>query len=344
VLSRKNDDDVIDIKEGYRQDTPMGKGYAISNPQPLKSNPVQEGLNNAELARVSKELHDSKSKHIKDIEYVDNKLTDFHGKAKNAFGILLNDNNHFRNRLDYFENQQPPRFNQDTVVMDPSIVKYKIDDDDDDDYNPNDLSYANHVVNTHEELQEKLGKPNVGYSKDDDIDVFETGGDEDFKNTTKHELHSHDTQFIDSSVAGGSLTDPVVGFIGDMLGLKSPPRYPQPPTISTDSMSLVRDKPEARGTELDLTPNTAAQTEFTPVRPLSVKERAKEINESERKRKEEYNNRKHGQPTPQPQSPPPRPQSPPPIPQSYEDEDEDEEILPKGKGKVNLEKWKKILF
>ncbi len=40
----------------------MGKGFAVSTPQMIKGNPVQENINNADLVRVSKELQDNITK------------------------------------------------------------------------------------------------------------------------------------------------------------------------------------------------------------------------------------------------------------------------------------------
>jgi hypothetical protein len=186
-----------DNKEAYRQNHDMGKGFAVST-QPLKNNNVQDSINHADLVRISKELQDSKTNNIKKIEDVNNRFTDFHEKAKNAFGILLDDNNHFRNKLDYYENQlsqQPPRFNHDTITIDPSIIKYKVDDDEGY-YNP-DVSFVKNMGNTHEELQSQLNNQNVGYSKDDDIDVPITSGD--LANSTQHEPHepNYATQALD---------------------------------------------------------------------------------------------------------------------------------------------------
>jgi hypothetical protein len=298
-------------KEAYRQNHDMGKGFVVSNPQQLKGNPVQENINNADLVRISKELHDSKSKGIKEIEDVNNRFTDFHEKAKNAFGILLDDNNQFRNRMDYYENQQPPpRFKHDTVVMDPSNVSYKINDDDDD--NDPDYSYLNNMENVQEELQGKLNNlndstdPNDGYSNNDGIDVPVTG---DFVNTTQHK--PHDTQFIDSSVAGGSYTDPVVGFLGGMLGLNSPARTP---TITTRYRSPIRAREEV------LTPITASNTRIVPTKVVEPPPDFTTV-----KQRLQYFDKK-GQ-TPQPQPSPPKPQSlprPPATENKDESEDEDE--------------------
>ncbi len=53
-----------DNKEAYRQNHDMGKGFAVSNPQQLKNNNIQDSINHAELVRISKELQDSKSNNI----------------------------------------------------------------------------------------------------------------------------------------------------------------------------------------------------------------------------------------------------------------------------------------
>jgi hypothetical protein len=204
--------------------------------------------------------------------------------------------------------------------------------------------------NVQEELQGKLNDVNVGYSNNDAIDVPVTMGSDDFSNTTQHK--PHDAQFIDSSVAGGSFTDPVVNFVGGMLGLNSPVRTP---------IITTKYRPPIRAREEDLTPNTAARTEIIPTTILqdapppftSVKQR---LQYYEKLKTSQHDDRKQEPPTPQPQSSPPKPQSPPRPPATEnkdEDESEDEpdekkdedesdyvSQLPKGKGFIKLEPWK----
>jgi hypothetical protein len=192
---------------------------------------------------------------------------------------------------------------------------------------------------TRNELQEKLNEArentefskndvNVGYSTDDAIDVPTTSGD--LRNSTQH--IPHDAQFVDSSVTGVSFTDPVVGFIGGMLGLNSPVRTP---TISTGY-----NRPPIRAEEVDLTPKTLSETFITPTK--TVKQMREEYEKKIASNKPD--NRKQVQPTPQPQPSPPKPHSPPQPPakeDESEDESEEEQPLPKGKGKEKVEVWKK---
>jgi hypothetical protein len=285
-------------KEGNRQDTPLVPAFSVSNPQQFKNNNVQESLNRDELVRIAKELHDSKTNNIKKIEDVNNRFTDFHDKAKNAFGILLDDNNHFRNKLDYYENQQsqqPHRFNHDTITIDPSIIKYKVDDDEGY-YNP-DVSFVKNMGNTHEELQSQLNNQNVGFSTNDGIDVEETSGD--LRNSTQHSSHepNYATQALD--------------FTGRVLDLAS--QYITP----------------IKAKELEYKPDTITPSR-THGKVMGI------VEEYEKRKQGQLSNkpddRKQGQsktqpqsPSPQPQSPPQKSQSPPQPPHRLEYENEDEE-------------------
>jgi hypothetical protein len=186
--------------------------------------------------------------------------------------------------------------------------------------------------NVQEELQGKLNDANVGYSNNDAIDVPVTMGSDDFSNTTQHK--PHDAQFIDSSVAGGSFTDPVVGFIGGMLGLNSPASTP---------IITTKYRPPIRAREEDLTPNTAARTEIIPTTILqepppysSVKQRLQYFDKGKTPKPDDL---KQGQPTPQPQSPPPKPQSPPrpPATENKDDDEDEDEHEDKKTPKVRME-------
>jgi hypothetical protein len=158
--------------------------------------------------------------------------------------------------------------------------------------------HQNHVVNTDEELRENLKNQNVGFSKDDDIDVPITDGDEYFKNTTKHEQPK----------SGGNFTDPVIGFIGDMLGYNTPIKSA---TISTEPITYVRTTEVPKEQTTTIIPTTHL---------------------------------KQGEPTPQPQSPPPEPESIPQPPPAAHEEIQFKPTLPTVKGEKTYDLWKNFYY